>query len=86
MSFFGYIIKHQSFDFFLNYGEKLLPRALCFRARIGIQLINVIRNLFCKDKYGIYHAPEIIIATNFSGPFLCIPYKCNTNIHGTNST
>ena len=42
---------------------------MCFRARIGIQLINVIRNLFCKDKYGIYHAREIIIATNFSGPF-----------------
>ena len=30
-------------------------------------MINVIRNLFCKDKYGIYHAREIIIATDFSG-------------------
>ena len=67
MSFFGYIIKHQSFDFFLNCGERLIPRALCFRAHIGIQLINVIRNLFWKDKCGIYHAREIIIATDFSG-------------------
>ena len=86
MSFFGYNIKHQSFDFFLNCGDRLIPRALCFRAHIGIQLINVIRNLFWKDKCGINHACEMIIATDFSGLLYVLLKSVIPNIYGTNST